>query len=97
MQPGQSVTVAWWADLDVISNTHPTFTTAEQTALYLRFHAYSVDQGVNPTLTTTGSGAANCDPSGNSPDILLLYAQPPQTYHAKDIYGDDQTTVCTKP
>ncbi len=95
MQPGQSVVVAWWADLDVISDAQPTFTAAEQTSLYLQFHAYATDQAANPTLTASGSGAANCDQTNRSPDVLLLYAHPPQTHHAKDVYGSDQTTVCT--
>ena len=95
MDPGQTTTLQWQAQLPEISNAQPTFTDHQKTGLYVQFHATAIDLGY-PDITTTGVGAANCN-EDPGPDVLLLYARAPRTYHTRDVYGGEDTTVCRRP
>ena len=97
LQPDTTTSVDWWADLQVISNAHPTFTQEDQRGLAVNWYAFGSDQlGVTPTVS--GSDAASCAAgSQDQAPYLLLYGQPPENYEGQDVNGTAVDESCTAP
>lgn len=100
MQPGDTLTAAFWINDPALSNAHPRFTTADEDKLGLRFAALGSDQvtGSAVQATVSGPGAANCAAQADSTGTptLLLYRTPPYRYSAT-AGGQSYQGECTAP
>lgn len=100
MQPGDTLTAAFWINDPALSNAHPHFTTTDEDKLGLRFAALGSDQitGSAVQVTVSGPGAANCSGEGdsNGTPTLLLYRTPPYRYSAV-AGGQSYQGECTVP
>jgi hypothetical protein len=97
LQPHSTVTADMWIDYGILSNSHPTFTTADQQPLAITFAAYASDPNSSDTgtLTASGPGAAYCTiDSDQRIPTLLLYKTPPYNLHATDNTGTAHTAAC---
>lgn len=92
LQPGSTVTADFWIEYLVLSNAHPSLTSADKEPLAIDFHAQDTDQASDPNaiIKVSGPGAAHC--GDDKTPTLLLYSTPPYTFTTSD---GSQSGSCT--